>query len=554
MKADLNGVIKTAREALLCKSSSLNLLHNDEDSKAIKPIKLVKSVTSSIGNLENHENKEKRRLQNPLLNRLYHARNLVIHKMISTSLNSFKLYKNCRDENSIENKCCQLLILGAGIDISFEKLYSDTASIFTVDLPDIITERKKLLSRFYDSKRSNTDECNNYDSAYSDNSKRNANISDTNTKTNNSANNHIEDSKENNLSVSISGDLRDFSSFWDQLLLNGFQTNKPTIVLIECVLCYIDTNYVQILLQKLSENLCDQSLLVVYDPMLSSSSSDSFSPCSISKTFSNHPCSSSLIQKNQIYNNGFKKMMEDRFKERKAPIRHEIESTIQQIKFLKSCNWENVKCYTMQEALQSFLSKEERSVASSAESFDEYASLALLHKQYSVTLSALDQKLYQSVMDRLFHRTSLSDYHESNEHNKKCSSDCDVEKSNNTSNTISNTINDDPSDNNSNDNRKNNSNDSSNTNARNNCLNSNDDHCVGNLTKIYTHPTNLLNNLVGRISAVEKRIFILEKRTKLISAVTKNISLDKNIRLTIREANNYDSLPISDLFKEVQFS
>jgi O-methyltransferase involved in polyketide biosynthesis len=93
---------------------------------------------------QNEEQKAMKKIvQNPLLNRMYHARHLIVHKMVSSCLNSFKINQNTKLN---QNQKCQLLLLGAGIDISFEKLYSDSASIFSLDLPEVIKERQAVLS------------------------------------------------------------------------------------------------------------------------------------------------------------------------------------------------------------------------------------------------------------------------------------------------------------------------------------------------------------------------------------------------------------------------
>lgn len=204
-----NGVIKTAKEAILCKASSAHFFNN-KDVNAIgnldNKMNIVyesssqsklscdggKSTSDTIkSNINNTDNSkvgskpEKKRLQNPLLNRLYHTRYLLIHKMVSKCLSTYKENYNTIQENykkdkdgsknvfckfdsakiigdkdktvqnsdnmdsksNTDSKCCQLLILGAGVDISFEKLYSHLACIYAVDLPEIIIERDKLLSQ-----------------------------------------------------------------------------------------------------------------------------------------------------------------------------------------------------------------------------------------------------------------------------------------------------------------------------------------------------------------------------------------------------------------------
>jgi hypothetical protein len=336
-----NGVMKTAKEAILCKASSAHFFHNKDvnaigniDNKINKVYEGSsqskfscdggKSTSDTSKSNINNQNcnasvsalntnskvgskPEKKRLQNPLLNRLYHTRSLLIHKMVSKCLSTYKESYNTRQEsfknnNNDENKkgccnfdssriigdkdktvqnsdnmesksnsntdskCCQLLLLGAGIDISFEKKYSHLADIYAVDLPEIIIERDKLLSH-------------NEGGDTPDNGLQNIN------NINNDSNNErsiekveVRDYKcnkqgaevnQNSKSISIAGDLCDFDDVWKKLLLNGFEVDCPTIVLVECVLCYIDTPSVKSLLQKLSGNL-KESLLIIYDPMLPS--------------------------------------------------------------------------------------------------------------------------------------------------------------------------------------------------------------------------------------------------------------------------------------------
>jgi ribosomal protein S18 acetylase RimI-like enzyme len=118
---------------------------------------------------------------------------------------------------------------------------------------------------------------------------------------------------------------------------------------------------------------------------------------------------------NKTFNNGFSKMMQDKFSERNAPIRHCIPSVKKQQNFIQTCNWKFVNSFNMHEASQLFLNKHERSISTSLEPFDEFSSLALLHKQYSVTLGGLGRYLHQSTLQDLlkFHTVNFQKLHHS---------------------------------------------------------------------------------------------------------------------------------------------
>jgi ribosomal protein S18 acetylase RimI-like enzyme len=504
-----NGVMKTAKEAILCKASSAHFFHNKDanavsssdneingvDDKSSHPNFSCEgdgkgatkgtsdtsksdhinsqicnaSISAMLGNRDSTDSRkvgskqEKKRLQNPLLNRLYHARYLLIHKMVSKCLNTFKRNtenhimghernKNHNDSagrNSICNsdcakiigdddmdskstsntcsKCCQLLLLGAGIDISFEKQYSNLANIYAVDLPEIIIERDKILSR---NEGEDTEDNGRQDV---DNTNINSNCERSVKKFKERNGEHNKERIEINRdrkSISIAGDLCDFDDIWKKLLLNRFDEDCPTIVLVECVLCYIDTHSVKSLLQKLSSNLSKDSLLIIYDPMLPTP--PVFSPSrSLPLSSNDTTCSSASTSHNKkkTFNNEFSKMMQDKFSERNAPIRHCIPSTRRQQNFIQTCNWKFANSFNMHEASQLFLSTHERSISTVLEPFDEFSSLALLHKQYSVTLGGLERFSFESSLQDLLHYKKINS-HEINH----SSSDNEDEKEDDNSN------------------------------------------------------------------------------------------------------------------------
>jgi O-methyltransferase involved in polyketide biosynthesis len=329
--ADRQGITRTAKEAMICKMSSSSLIceapyahrTQNEEQKAMKKI-----------------------VQNPLLNRMYHTRHLIVHKMVSSCLNSFKINQNTKLN---QNQKCQLLLLGAGIDISFEKLYSDSASIFSLDLPEVIKERQAVLSGVQ--------------------------IEET------LINDSVSDTFAAKI-VAVPGDLRSFSAAWDSLLVNGFDSDCPTIVVVECVLCYIDTPSVEKLLAHLSGHLCKQSVLITYDPMAPRSS--------YSQSTTSIPI-----------NSGFAQMMADKFEDRKAPILHSIETKEIQRNFILSCKWEYVLTLNMYQALHCILTAKERRVPILLEPFDEFTSLALLHRLYGVTFASMDDVLFAHCLSQL---------------------------------------------------------------------------------------------------------------------------------------------------------
>lgn len=352
MMGDHNGIIRTAKDAVLCKSSS-SFLRNDDDSVCLP---------NGADGILSVETVEKKRLQNPLLNRMYHTRYQIVHKTLSRCLN---VLRPLHSDKRIKVKQNQILLLGAGIDISFEELYSKSAHIFAVDFPEIIMARNMVLSASQ------------------------------------AVDSHGPEHSRRSRSISIAGDLRLFDDIWAQLLVDGFDSSCPTVVLIECVLCYIDTTAVQQLLIKLSEVLCKESFLILYDPMLpSSSSSSSTSPfvSSARSTTMSPTTSSSLSDGTSSNNNKFRQMMADKFESRKAPIQHTIESKKSQSNFMESCKWNFRKIFNMFEAQHYFLTAEERSVSILLEPFDEFASLALLHGLYSITVAGLDSDLFDTFL------------------------------------------------------------------------------------------------------------------------------------------------------------
>ena len=323
---------------------------------------MCKLSSNFLRSNEESESVAKMRPQNPLLNRIYHSRYQVVHKTLSKCLDLLRALKSVE---CIKRKQNQILLLGAGIDISFEKLYAKSESIFAVDLHEIINERNLALHAAESCSERNTEH------------------------------------PLRRGSISIVGDLRSFDDIWRKLLIEGFDSQCPTVVLVECVLCYIDTSAVQQLLMKLSKLLCDKSFLIMYDPMLPSSDSSShFTPYYSMISTPNSPSNSNKTD--------FKQMMSNKFESRKAPIRHSIKSKANQRAFMKSCEWNYLKVFSIFEAQRYFLTSEERSVSILSEPFDEYSSLALLHNLYGITLACLDSNLFDTLLSQSYQGNKIA--------------------------------------------------------------------------------------------------------------------------------------------------
>jgi O-methyltransferase involved in polyketide biosynthesis len=65
----------------------------------------------------------------------------------------------------------------------------------------------------------------------------------------------------------VAADLRNTVDLEVQLLKNGLRANARTVVLIECVLCYLTVDDVRMLLSWISKTL-SRSLLIIYDPLV----------------------------------------------------------------------------------------------------------------------------------------------------------------------------------------------------------------------------------------------------------------------------------------------
>jgi O-methyltransferase involved in polyketide biosynthesis len=173
-----------------------------------------------------------------------------------------------------------------------------------------------------------------------------------------SSNMHIGSSKGFVKTSLIACDLRDSLQLMTLLQYNGFDTRIPTIYLTECVLSYVETHHVNNLIETLS--IATISVFISYDPMLAESSV-----------------------------NGFGIMLQEKFAQRGAPLLHAFESPEKYINFFQNCGWK----FCLTSSLTSLLSKLKipyDQIGGSNRLFDEYASLALLMRLYSITVASND--------------------------------------------------------------------------------------------------------------------------------------------------------------------
>ena len=166
---------------------------------------------------------------NPLLQKIYSERMTCMHRISSLVLSSIP------QNISIGGRDSQILIIGAGLDTSYNALKS---SIFVLDCPEVLGERSRLFE----------DECSvNY----------------------------------------ITVNFNNISNMHDKLVKKNFQYGEFTLIVIECVLCYNDPNCVEHLLSYFSANL-KNSFLVIYDPLVNTENEKSIESSDFYDDFSGH--------------------------------------------------------------------------------------------------------------------------------------------------------------------------------------------------------------------------------------------------------------------------
>eukprot|EP01038_Epipyxis_sp_PR26KG_P005689 gene5689-7853_t len=272
-------------------------------------------------------------IQSPLLTRLYHYRTVILHKMISVIF-----------EKYIFAVPPTILILGAGLDQSYECYPTD---IYLVDLPEVINQRVALST------------------------------------TSSLPKIHF-----------ISVDLNDITLFISKLEESKFNFLRPTIVLLECVLPYLNETIAEQLLTTLSHRLSD-SIMLMYDPLLTNQSHEENNNRNIPSIY------------------GFSTMMRDKFISRQAPLLCCCSSIHEKMKTFLSSRWYHSITLSVQDTKEIFLTQSEKKYPFN-DLFDEFASLALLLNHYSFTISSLCpetfQKFFHSLTGWVDHTDNISLY------------------------------------------------------------------------------------------------------------------------------------------------
>lgn len=186
-----SGLMKTAHCAINCKESMSFALNSS-------------STMKNSGTAKKHQ-------RSPLINRTYYYRQLCCHKIVEKSLVQYK-----RNTASV-----QLLLLGAGLDNSYEKY---DVNCFAIDFESIISDRHQSCSR----------------------------------------------------SKLISADLRNVVQLHKALIDSDFSFDCPTIVVVEVVLCYLTKIEISNLITFIQRTI-SKVTMVIYDPVIPKTLYHSFS-------------------------------------------------------------------------------------------------------------------------------------------------------------------------------------------------------------------------------------------------------------------------------------
>ncbi|RYG95347.1 hypothetical protein EON65_56115, partial [archaeon] len=174
-----------------------------------------KVIPESI--LEQHREEINR--QSPLLHRFYLLRSRIIHRAL-----------NYITGHIDENNDFQLLLLGGGLDVSYEKRYPQ-AKCFVVDVLDIVQARKPH-------QPFNT--------------------------------------------VSLEGDLIAWPKVLSDLLMSGLDPTIPTVVIVESVFAYLPSGVPATILHSLATSF-RRCFLLIFDVCFASSTENGFAEMLFSK-------------------------------------------------------------------------------------------------------------------------------------------------------------------------------------------------------------------------------------------------------------------------------
>ena len=188
----------------------------------------------------------------------------------------------------------------------------------------------------------------------------------------------------------IQCDLRQSDILFERLSAASFDCNMCTIVLIEVVLCYINESDMNKLIKSLYSHL-PTVVIIIFDPLL-------YSPTSIS-----------ISDSNQQYTDGFTRQFTDEFVRIGEAYTRSYTNLSQYKVFLQSCGFEYTSAKYLSEAINEWLSVEERRYPLQSEPFDEFSSLALLRHRYLVTLACSHSNMLELILENLTSASLLYD-------------------------------------------------------------------------------------------------------------------------------------------------
>jgi O-methyltransferase involved in polyketide biosynthesis len=157
------------------------------------------------------------------------------------------------------------------------------------------------------------------------------------------------------------------ADFMDILISFGFDISVKTIVIAESVFSYLEESRLKSLLETLSKSLM-QAAMVVYDvtvPVGSGGYSSSTKAC---------------------------------FDRSRATIKSAHISTVDAARFYCGAGWVFVVSFTVQQAISALCPEVSMMRAIDAEPFDEFSSLALLNKQYSLTVCSVSSSYMKTFL------------------------------------------------------------------------------------------------------------------------------------------------------------
>jgi hypothetical protein len=157
------------------------------------------------------------------------------------------------------------------------------------------------------------------------------------------------------------------------------------IVIFESVLSYIERSSVQSLLTLLQNHLSN-CLVFIYDPLLTLSIDQS--------RYAGRNCICDELSKS----------MEVTFRSRSVPILFSCRTPAEMKQFLHYCRFDYTISMTINQLLATCLSDPDvkgKMVDSNAEPFDEFASLAALHRTYSMSCCSNSEKIFNNFIHEL---------------------------------------------------------------------------------------------------------------------------------------------------------